>query len=135
MFAPKPISDRQKSVLEFIKDFIADKSCPPTVREIQKGFGISSTSVVDYNLHILQRRGFLRRHPDISRGIELLGKHGARLMNAVQIPVYGKIAAGQPLHMPSASSWEVDEFDVIDVPVAMLKGRGMLLHWKFRATQ
>ena len=44
-----------------------ENGLPPTVRDIQKACGISSTSVVDYNLRLLQRDGYLRRRPDVAR--------------------------------------------------------------------
>ena len=58
--------------MDFIRSFLDDKGYPPTVRDIQRGCDISSTSVVDYNLNILERLGTLRRDPEVSRGIELL---------------------------------------------------------------
>ena len=51
----RPLSKRQKSMLDYIKNFMDENSYPPTVRDIQAGCEISSTSVVDYNLQILQR--------------------------------------------------------------------------------
>jgi repressor LexA len=65
---------------------------PPTVREIGIAVGISSTSVVDYNLRVLERDGHLRRERELSRGIELADR-GA----PPSIPVMGLIAAGQPI--------------------------------------
>ena len=56
--------------------------------------------MVDYNLHILRREGYIKRSPDISRGIQLLDRDTGRavgLSNAVAVPVYGAIAAGEPL--------------------------------------
>ena len=46
--------------MEFIQSFDEERSYPPTIRDIQFACGISSTSVVDYNLHILEREGI---HP------------------------------------------------------------------------
>ena len=75
----RKLSDRQNKMLEFISDFVKEHPYPPSVREIQMGCSISSTSVVDYNLHILRREGYIKRSPDISRGIQLLGPgHGPR---------------------------------------------------------
>ena len=69
----KKLSPRQTRMLVFIGDFMDEHQYPPTVRDIQGGCEISSTSVVDYNLRILQREGHLRRDAEVSRGIELLG--------------------------------------------------------------
>ena len=53
----KSLSPKQSRILDFLRRFLEDKSYPPTIRDIQKGCAISSTSVVDYNLNILEREG------------------------------------------------------------------------------
>ena len=95
----KDLSRRQRAILDFIDTFLADNDYPPTIRDIQRELGISSTSVVDYNLKVLEDRNYIRRNRNISRGIELVGRHGRRA-NTVQIPVIGQIAAGQPIPVP-----------------------------------
>ena len=62
---------RQALILTFIRDFVSRNPYPPTVREIAKGCQISSTSVVDYNLSVLEAEGHLTRIPHVSRGIVL----------------------------------------------------------------
>ncbi len=91
------LSTRQGHILEFVRQFVSDHSYPPTVREIGDGVGISSTSVVDYNLRVLAKRGHLRRDPDISRGIEILDGDMERMADRVSVPVLGQIAAGAPI--------------------------------------
>ena len=119
----KELSERQVRILDFIKKFMTENQFPPTVRDIQAGCEISSTSVVDYNLHILQRRGHLRRLPEVSRGIELLGEHAISRTKVASIPIYGSIAAGEPLHIPSVASRSSDEFESLDVPLSMVSGK------------
>jgi repressor LexA len=68
---------------------------------------ISSTSVVDYNLKILEGRNLIRRNRNISRGIELVNRPGMS-RNVVRIPVIGQIAAGQPIPVPGDVA--TDEF-------------------------
>ena len=120
----RKLSPRQQGILEFIWDFMDDRQFPPTIRDIQGGCEISSTSVVDYNLHILQREGYLRRFPDVSRGIELLdgGPRGLR-HDAVRVPIMGNIAAGEPLPIPSSDSWQAEGIDNIDLPSFLTKGK------------
>jgi len=91
------LSTRQTQILEFIRQFVRDHAYPPSVREIGDGVGITSTSVVDYNLRVLAKRGYIRRDPDISRGIEILDNDGERLAERVSVPVMGQIAAGAPI--------------------------------------
>jgi repressor LexA len=91
------LSTRQTQILEFIRQFVRDHAYPPSVREIGDGVGITSTSVVDYNLRVLAKRGYIRRDPDISRGLEILDNDGERLAERVSVPVMGQIAAGAPI--------------------------------------
>ena len=88
----RSLSKRQQSMLKFITSFMKENNYPPTVRDIQAGCEISSTSVVDYNLQILQREGYLQRRREVSRGIELLGEAAEainRAMSVISVPVLG----------------------------------------------
>lgn len=91
------LSTRQGQILEYIREYVRDHAYPPSVREIGDGVGITSTSVVDYNLRVLAKRGYIRRDPSISRGIELFDQDGERLPERVSVPVRGQIAAGAPI--------------------------------------
>lgn len=95
----KTLSRRQQAILEFIGDFLDENDYPPTIRDIQRELGISSTSVVDYNLKVLEERDLIRRNRNISRGIELVGRTGQR-RNVIAIPLVGQIAAGAPIPVP-----------------------------------
>ena len=121
------LSPRQQRILEFIEEFMDGHQFPPTVRDIQAGCEISSTSVVDYNLHILQREGYLRRLPEVSRGIELLdgAGRGAR-RDFVRVPVLGSIAAGEPLPIPSSDSWQAEELESIDLPPFLTRSKSQV---------
>jgi repressor LexA len=88
----RALSERQQRILRFIRQYMSERGRPPTVREIGSAVGISSTSVVDYNLRVLERDGHLHRERELSRGIALAEQpHGS------SIPVMGLIAAGQPI--------------------------------------
>lgn len=97
---PEELSTKQQSILQFLQDFIDEKNYPPSIRDIQQGCGISSTSVVDYNLKKLEERGHIRRDREVSRAIELLGGSGERRQRSVSVPLLGKIAAGLPIPTP-----------------------------------
>jgi repressor LexA len=101
----KALSPKQGRILQFIRKFIDSRGYPPTVRDILGGCKISSTSVVAYNLARLEAGGYIRRHADISRGIELVSN---RLGNrhTVTIPIIGEIAAGAPIPVPDSEAWE-----------------------------
>jgi repressor LexA len=104
------LSDRQIKILEMIRDFMADYGYPPTIREIGEAVGISSTSVVSYNLNVLQRKGYLSRNREVSRGLRLVGEDDglvdAELVSDVRartrIPMLGVIAAGEPIPIPDS---------------------------------
>ena len=95
----KELTRRQRAILEAIETFLNENEYPPTIRDIQRELNVSSTSVVDYNLKVLEGRNLIRRNKNISRGIELVGRANGR-RNVVTIPVIGQIAAGQPIPVP-----------------------------------
>ena len=95
------LSERQSKILEFLKTFTLDSGYPPTIREIGTAVGISSTSVVNYNLEALQRAGMITRDRTISRGIKLAEsmEQGYHRADVIRIPLLGRIAAGEPLRV------------------------------------
>ena len=120
----KKLSARQQAILNFIGDYLDEHQYPPTIRDIQHGCDISSTSVVDYNLQILQREGHLRRQSEVSRGIELLDgvARGSR-RDILRVPIMGNIAAGEPLSMPDADARYSEDLDSIDLPSSITGGK------------
>ncbi len=97
----KPLTGRQQSILDYIGRFMDANDYPPTIRDIQSELTISSTSVVDYNLKVIEERGHIRRNRNISRGIELVQRDRSRRSSSVlTIPVVGQIAAGLPIPVP-----------------------------------
>jgi repressor LexA len=119
----RALSPKQQRILSFIRGFLTDKAYPPTIRDIVHGCGISSTSVADYNLSILEKSGYIRRHREVSRGIELLQEAGDKA-NYMLVPVIGQIAAGEPIPVPASDSWNtVAASDTIEVPQDLVRGR------------
>ena len=110
------LSTRQEQILDFLREYHADRSYMPSVREIQAACSISSTSVVDYNLRLLERDGYIRRSPDISRAIELVGEEGPELVEVTMVPVLGAIAAGQPIPVPEASAYAAEDRETVALP-------------------
>ncbi len=102
----KALSSKPQQIIDFVHRFWAERGYPPTVRDIVSGCRISSTSVVDYNLDILEREGYIRRHSGISRGIELLTRSPAP-GHRVQVPIIGQISAGEPIPVPTPDTWDV----------------------------
>ena len=119
----KALSSKQQHIIDFIRRFWVDKGYPPTIRDIVSGCGISSTSVVVYHLDILKKEGYIHRHPEVSRGIELLGRSSA-MRSQVQVPIIGQIAAGEPIPVPTPDTWDVTaSAETMEVPEDLTKGR------------
>ncbi len=115
---PHSLSERQVAILQFVNNYISENGYPPTVREIGQAVGISSTSVVNYNLRRLEEKGLISRSPAISRGIRLtdeaqtyVSTHGG-LSGVLPIPLAGRIVAGEPV--PTYPYTGSD--DVIEIP-------------------
>ncbi len=96
------LSPRQKKMLEFIREFIRQHHYPPTIREIGAAVGISSTSVVNYNLNILEREGYIVRDREVSRGLKLVSPTADLPSEIVSVPLLGRIAAGEPIPVPDS---------------------------------
>jgi repressor LexA len=99
------LSERQKGIIEFIRNFQHGNGYPPTIRQIGEAVGISSTSVVNYNLNKLEKEGYLTRDLKVSRGLRLVESVEAVtevLSAVVRIPKVGRIFAGQPMPVPDA---------------------------------
>ena len=119
----KKLSDKQRRITRYINNFLSERGYPPTIRDIQKGCGISSTSVVDYNLNILESRGVISRNAEISRGIRLLTKPLV-VENISTVPVIGVIAAGEPIPVPTPDIWDVAAVsETMEVPAELTRGR------------
>jgi repressor LexA len=93
------LSSRQEAILGFINKFLGENAYPPTIRDIGAAVGISSTSVVNYNLNILEREGYLVRDREVSRGLRLVGE-GISRDDIILLPLLGRIAAGDPIPVP-----------------------------------
>lgn len=116
------LSPRQQQILDFIRTFLEEHDYPPSIRDIQEGCGISSTSVVDYNLRKLEEKGCIRRDREISRGIEILGPRGRR-PRIVEVPLLGTIAAGQPIPVPAADTWNAQAEETLAVTEDIVRGK------------
>ncbi len=130
----KTLSARQQKIIDFISRFYRERSYPPTIRDIVKGCGISSTSVADYNLKILENKGYIRRHAGISRGIEL-ATQSALSGNSLSVPVIGLIAAGEPIPVPDADTWDTTaSSETIEVTSDLTRGRNDVYALKVKGT-
>lgn len=103
------LTQRQRRVLEYIRESVERRGYPPSMREIGDAVGLASTSSVSYQLAVLQRKGYLRRDPNRPRAVEVrlpgeplqvaraIEQNGESLPQTTYVPVVGRIAAGGPI--------------------------------------
>lgn len=92
------LSERQRNILNFVRDFITTKGYPPAVREIGLAVGLSSSASVHNHLRKLQEYGFLQRDAAKPRALELMSDVDAwRNKIVVPVPLVGKVTAGTPI--------------------------------------
>jgi len=146
------LSERQRKILQFIVSFFSENEFPPTIREIGEQVGISSTSVVNYNLAELEELGLISRRKEVSRGLALnwdrlneltpaLATNGSGqsmpamasmrhnsheyvMPSMMRIPVLGAIAAGQPIQVEAKAPESTDDW--MELPDGVIKARGPL---------
>lgn len=99
---------KEKAILKFIEDQVMDKGYPPSVREIGKAIGLSSTATVHAYLAKLEKQGFIKKEDKKGRTLKVIkGSDGKPVKKSkknfytqkelVDVPIIGKITAGQPI--------------------------------------
>ena len=128
------LTKRQKEIFEFVKRYSAKHGYPPTVRDIGKAIGLTSSSTVHAHLANLEKLGLLRRDPSKPRAIELLVDRAKAAVTGA-VPVVGQVSAGQPVlaeenieeyvQIPDQAGGEVAEF-VLRISGESMKDAGIL---------
>lgn len=121
------LTERQQRILNYIWEFGQERGYPPSIREIGEAVGISSTSVVNYNLERLEEEGLIERDRRHSRGLRI-SETGATLFSArkdwvVSIPLLGVIAAGEPIPIPASDFSLMDTDDTVELAQGILKNQ------------
>src|SRR5215475_1664615 len=101
------LTERQKVILDVIRDSVNKRGYPPSIREICEAAGLASTSSVAHQLSVLERKGYLRRDPNRPRAVDVRSSRAKRARQAseappgapapVFVPLVGRIAAGGPI--------------------------------------
>ena len=92
------ISEKQREILEYIKQEILQRGYPPAVREICEAVNLKSTSSVHSHLETLEKNGYIRRDPTKPSAIEILDDDfNLTRREVVNVPVIGQVAAGEPI--------------------------------------
>jgi repressor LexA len=98
------LTESQQRILSFINMYVTQHDMPPTIREIQKGAAISSTSMVSYHLKALEKANLLNRRERSSRGVVVKDPTRVTLRDMVNIPIVGRIVASAPAPTPDADA-------------------------------
>ena len=120
------ITDKQREILEYIKEMILKKGYPPAVREICEAVHLKSTSSVHSHLESLEKNGYIRRDPTKPRTIEILDDDFALTRRElVNVPVIGTVAAGVPILA------EQNIEDYLPIPAEILPNKEVFM-WKVK---
>lgn len=124
----KGLGKRHLKILDFIEQYQRKFKHPPSIREIGENCKISSTSVVNYYLDQLEKAGYIERDRKISRGVRLSGP--THLGDLLSIPILGRIAAGEPIPVPSAADFaSFTAEDSVEIASSLMpsmeKGKGL----------
>ena len=92
------LTRRQAEILTFIQRHAETRGYPPSVREIGRALGLTSSSTVHSHLAALEKKGYLHRDPSKPRALEILRDERAfPPKRAIPLPVVGRVAAGTPI--------------------------------------
>lgn len=106
------VTERQRAILDYLREFVDEHGYPPTVREIGEAVGLRSPSTVHAHLAQLERAGLIRRDPTKPRAIELADR--TQPADVHRLPVLGEIAAGGPL----LAEQNVEEYVAVPEPLS-----------------
>ena len=129
------LTKRQQEIFEFIRTYSSQHGYPPTVRDIGKAIGLTSSSTVHAHLSNLEKLGLLKRDPTKPRAIEVLVDKAKNLITPSGLPLVGQVAAGAPIlaeenveeyvEMPPIAGGEEGEF-VLRIRGDSMKDAGIL---------
>jgi repressor LexA len=111
------VTDRQRSILDYLRGFVDEHGYPPTVREIGEAVGLRSPSTVHAHLAQLERAGLIRRDPTKPRAIELADRRREEVespSDVHRLPLVGEIAAGGPL----LAEQNIEEYVAVPEPLS-----------------
>ena len=111
--ARAPLTDRQRRIVQTIRDAIADHGYPPSMREIGDAAGLASLSSVTHQLGRLERHGYIRRDPGRPRALEVL-----RDVDGTPLGEAASPAAAPSSQVSAIPAWHTgaDEADSVPVP-------------------
>jgi repressor LexA len=94
---PVTLYRKQRQIIDYIETFIRIHGYSPTLQEIADSIGVKSLATVHEHLSALTKKGVIRKVNGEVRGIELAEQKIAHVLQGVEVPLFGYIAAGQPI--------------------------------------
>lgn len=110
-----PLTKRQKEILDFLEEFLAENGYAPSFEEIAKHFGYTSLATVHEHLENLRQKGYIRKSYNASRSVELVPN--GLPASAVDLPLMGQVAAGVPIEA-------IQDTETVSVPEDFLRRGG-----------
>ena len=121
------------AILQFVKEHVARHGRLPEVQQIADACGIKSKATVYYHLRVLAQAGYLNlpngRPARAAQPSRLPGQPTPEILqwaekaDTIPIPLFGSIAAGQPIPVPHSDSWITPPEDIVPVPAHLVRGR------------
>jgi repressor LexA len=124
-------SNTRQQILNFIRKFLDEKGYAPTVRDIVKGCHISTPSVVQHHLNMLEKQGYILRDPEIFRSIQLVERKQEVISS---VPLLGTIAAGKPIPVPAPDSWTTVPEQALQLTKEVTQGKKDIYALKVKGT-
>lgn len=94
---PITLYKRQRELVDYLNQYIQKFGYAPTLTDIAEAMGLSSLATVHEHLAALEKKGVIRKFEGQVRGIELIDAYSNQALEAIELPVVGKIAAGVPI--------------------------------------
>ena len=113
-------SPTRERILNYIRQFLDEKGYAPTVRDIARGCNISTPSVVQHHLNKLEDEGHIRRDPTVFRSIQLTDR---KMESVYTVPLLGTIAAGKPIPVPTADTWNSVPEETLQLTDEVTRGK------------
>ncbi len=114
---PVTLYKRQKEILDFISQYIQKNGYSPTLQEIAEAMGLSSLATVHEHLQTLVKKGVLRKYEGAVRGLEVIRNKNDTLVESLELPLVGYIAAGKPIEAIE------DPNQTINIPTNLVSGK------------
>ena len=108
------LTKRQQEIFDYVREYAGQHGYPPTVRDIGKAIGLTSSSTVHTHLANLEKLGLLKRDPTKPRAIEVLVDRAKAVVSQQGLPIVGQVAAGSPV----LAEENIEEY----VPVPQIAG-------------